>query len=151
MNRKTQITLGASIVALGGGYLIVNSIRRKSLFNKIAEAIGGAATNLGNYDAWFSPSYYQDFTNGNYILLTDGTTLQKARKIGDAFGVIWNDTDDIMGVMRSIPDGVALSQVSAKFQEKGYGDLRTKIGEMGKAESNQVGQILSQIPAYRQV
>ena len=151
MNRKAKIRLGGTIVALGGGYLLIDSIRRKKLYNKIAETIGGAATNLGNYDAWFNPTYFQDYTNGNYILLTDGTTLQKARKLGDAFGVMWNDDDDIMGVMRTIPDGVALSQISAKFQEKGYGDLRTKIGDMGKAESNQIGQILSQIPAYRQV
>ena len=51
--------------------------------------------------------------------------------------------------MRSLPDGVALSQVAQKFEEKGYGDLRTKVGDLDKGTVSQIGQILSEKPPFR--
>ena len=62
---------------------------------------------------------------------------------------MWDSSDDILGVFRAIPDGVALSQVAEKFESKGYGDLRTKIGDLKKTEVSKVGQILSQKPPFR--
>ena len=59
------------------------------------------------------------------------------------------DENDIIGVMRSLPDGVALSQVAQKFEEKGYGDLRTKVGDLDKGTVSQIGQILSEKPPFR--
>ena len=128
MNRKNKIYVGASLVAIGGLYLVISSISKKRLYNKILTAIGGATLNINNYDDWFNPSYYKGYTNGNYILLTEGTVLQ----------------------LTSIPDGVALSQVSEKFGSKGYGDLRTKISNLNKSEINMIGKLLSEKPSYRQ-
>ena len=82
-------------------------------------------------------------------MLTPGLALQKARKLGDSFGYFTDDDNDIIGVMRSLPDGVALSQVAQKFEEKGYGDLRTKVGELKKETVSQIGQILSEKPPFR--
>lgn len=149
MTRKQKITLGASVAGVGIIYLVVTSIRRKKIFNEIYSAIGGEAVNLSNYNEWFSPTYYTAYSNGGHILLTQGVALQKARKLGDSFGYFTDDTNDIIGVMRSLPDGVALSQVAQKFEEKGYGDLRTKIGELNKSSVSQIGQILSKKPSFR--
>jgi hypothetical protein len=150
MNRKNKIYIGASLVSLGGVFLIVNSISKKKLFNKILNAIGGSALNINNYDEWFNPNFFNKYTNGNYILLTEGNVLQKTNKLKGAFGYFSNDNEDILSVIRSIPDGVALSQISSKFESKGFGDLRTKIGNLDKSSMNLIGSLLSDKPAYRQ-
>lgn len=149
MNRKEKIILGASVAGLGASYLIIKSVTQKNIFNKILEAIGGSASNISNYNEWFSPIYYTNYSDGGHIVLTEGVALEKARKLGDSFGFFTDDTDDILGVMRAIPDGVALSQIAEKFESKGYGDLRTKIGDLKKSEVGRVGQILSEKPPFR--
>jgi hypothetical protein len=150
MNRKGKIYLGASLIAFGGGYLIFNSIRKKKLFERIFDAIGGSALSLNNYDEWFNPNYYKGYSDGNYILLTEGNVLQKANKLNDAFGTFSDDEEKINSVVRSLPDGVSLSQVSEKFESKSFGDLRTKIGNLNKGEVNMIGKLLSEKPPYRQ-
>ena len=149
MTRKQKIIVGASVAGLGIVYLVVTSIRRKKLFTEIYSAIGGEGANISNYNEWFSPTYYTSYSNGGHILLTPGLALQKARKLGDAFGYFTDDEDDIIGVMRALPDGVALSQVAQKFEEKGYGDLRTKIGDLNKGTVSRIGQLLSEKPPFR--
>jgi len=149
MTRKQKITLGASLTGIGIVYLVYNSIRRKKLYTEIFSAIGGSSINLSNYNEWFNPTYFNNYTSGGFILLTEGSALQKARKLGDSFGYFTDDYNDIIGVIRTIPDGVALSQISAKFESKGYGDLRTKIGEMDKQEISAIGQILADKPPFR--
>lgn len=148
MTRKQKITLGASVSGLGIAYLIYNSISRKNLFNKIYSAIGGNEINISLYNEWFNPNYYTQFSDG-YIFLTSSNVLSKARKLGDAFESWGNNSDEILGVFRAIPDGVALSQIAEKFEAKGYGDLRTKVGDLNKDELSQVGQILSQKQPFR--
>jgi len=150
MNRKNKIYVGASLIAIGGIYLVISSISKKRLYNKILTAIGGATLNINNYDDWFNPSYYKGYTNGNYILLTEGTVLQLTNRLDSAFGFFNDNEEEIKSVIRSIPDGVALSQVSEKFGSKGYGDLRTKIGNLNKSEINMIGRLLSEKPSYRQ-
>jgi|TARA_B110000908_G_C10263199_1_gene461000 hypothetical protein len=149
MTRKQKITLGASLAGMGIVYLVYNSIRSKKLYTEIFNAIGGSSINISNYNEWFNPTYFNNYSSGGFILLTEGTALQKARKLGESFGTFFNDSNDIIGVIRTIPDGVALSQVSAKFESKGYGDLRTQIGEMDKQELSAIGQILSKKPPFR--
>ena len=149
MTRKQKITLGASLAGMGIVYLVYNSIRSKKLYTEIFNAIGGSSINISNYNEWFNPTYFNNYSSGGFILLTEGTALQKARKLGESFGTFFNDSNDIIGVIRTIPDGVALSQVSAKFESKGYGDLRTKIGELRKQELSAIGQILSKKPPFR--
>ena len=61
MNRKNKIYVGASLVAIGGLYLVISSISKKRLYNKILTAIGGATLNINNYDDWFNPSYYKGY------------------------------------------------------------------------------------------
>lgn len=149
MTRKQKITIGASLAGMGIVYLVYNSIRSKKLYTEIYSAIGGSSINISNYNEWFNPIYFNNYSSGGFILLTEGTALQKARKLGESFGTFFNDSNDIIGVIRTIPDGVALSQVSAKFESKGFGDLRTKIGEMNKQELSAIGQILSKKPPFR--
>ena len=149
MTRKQKITLGASLAGMGIVYLVYNSIRSKKLYTEIFNAIGGSSINISNYNEWFNPTYFNNYSSGGFILLTEGTALQKARKLGESFGTFFNDSNDIIGVIRTIPDGVALSQVSAKFESKGYGDLKTRIGEMDKQELSAIGQILSKKPPFR--
>ena len=150
MNRKNKIYVGASIVSICAIYLVISSISKKRLYNKILTAIGGATLNINNYDNWFNPNYYNGYTNGGYILLTEGTVLQYTNRLNSAFGFFNDDEEEIKSVFRSIPDGVALSQVSNKFGAKGYGDLRTKIGNLNKSEVNMIGKLLSEKPQYRQ-
>lgn len=159
MKRGQGISLGIGLLVLGGGYFAYTGIRKQALFKKIAAAIGSSALNLTNYDQYFNTDYFKGFGDGNYLLITDGKALQLANKLDDSWSSQGNIIDKynpfnyddeaaIYGVFRQIPDGVALSQVSAKYAEK-FGDLKSRVNDMSKDEINIIAGIIAQYPAYR--
>tara|TARA_R110001592_G_scaffold20489_15_gene83101 strand:- start:383 stop:841 length:459 start_codon:yes stop_codon:yes gene_type:complete len=152
MDRKSKLYLGGSLVGFGVMYLIYSSYRKNKLFKIIKEAIGGAGGgSLSTYDEWFTPLYHKNFVDGNFILQSNGTALGYANTLyEEGFGMN-DDEEKIYAVFRSIPDGVALSQVAEKYANK-YTDLKEQIDyNLDKDEVRKISEILSQKPAYRKV
>ena len=148
--RKRNIAIGGTAVGLGVAYLVITSIRRNSLFKKIKEAIGGGVGgSLDTYSAWFDPNYYKSYTSAEYINLSQGSALSKARELNDGFSWFNDDESQLYSVLRSIPDGVALSFVSEKFTNEGFGDLKAEIEDLDKDEVAKVSKILQTKPPYR--
>lgn len=149
MSRRGNIILGATIVGLGGGFLIYRSVKRNKLFDEISAAIGGPGNAISKYTEFFSPNYYKQFQEGEAIFQSTGNVLQWANEFNNSFGYFNDDEDKAYGVLRSIPDGVALSQVSEKYNNKFGEDLESKLKSFDKDEQNIVGNILSEKPPYR--
>jgi hypothetical protein len=157
MTRTNKLTLvGGSIAVIGSSHLIIRSIQRKKLFNQIAEKIGpGATGSLDQYDGWWSTEFWKKGNNGagekNYILQGDSTLMNWANSIYNSVGTFNDNEQTMYGVIRNVPDGVALSQLSDKFQNKWNRDLKDYVsnhfGE--KEEKQKLLLILSQKPAYR--
>ena len=118
MSRRGNIILGATIVGLGGGFLIYRSVKRNKLFDEISAAIGGPGNAISKYTEFFSPNYYKQFKEGEAIFQSTGNVLQWANEFNSSFGYFNDDEDKAYGVLRAIPDGVALSQVSEKYNNK---------------------------------
>jgi hypothetical protein len=152
MDRKSKLYLGGSLVGFGVLYLIYSSYRKKKLFKIIKEAIGGAGGgSLSTYDEWFTPLYHKNFVDGNFILQSNGTALGYANTLYEEGFGFDDDEEKIYAVFRSIPDGVALSQVAEKYANK-YTDLKEQIDyKLDKDEVRKISEILSQKPAYRKV
>ena len=74
-----------------------------------------------------------------------------ANSIYNSVGTFNDNEQTMYGVIRNVPDGVALSQLSDKFQNKWNRDLKDYVsnhfGE--KEEKQKLLLILSQKPAYR--
>ena len=152
MTRKEKITYGAVIAGIGSIFLIVKSIVRKKTFREIKEAIGFVEGGLSQFDNFFDPNYYKNYTNGEYWLKDSGTVLDWVNKLNDeGFSNINDDEEVIYSVFRQIPDGVALSQVSAQFANKGYGDLKEKTMSLDKDEVQKISVIISQKPPFRKI
>ena len=149
MSRRGNIILGATIVGLGGGFLIYRSVKRNKLFDEISAAIGGPGNAISKYTEFFSPNYYKQFKEGEAIFQSTGNVLEWANEFNSSFGYFNDDEDKAYGVLRAIPDGVALSQVSEKYNNKFGEDLEAKLKSFDKDEQNIVGNILSEKPAYR--
>lgn len=152
MTRQTKIYIGGGIVGLGVLFFVSQSIRRKKLFKDIKEAIGYAGGgNLDSYDRYFDPNYWTQYNDGNYYMKDGGTILSWVNTLyEDGFSSYNDDEEVIYGVFRQIPDGVALSQLAAKYQEKKGDDLKEKImNNLDKDEVIKISTILSKIPPYR--
>jgi len=149
MSRRGNIILGATIVGLGGGFLIYRSVKRNKLFEEISAAIGGPGNAISKFTEFFNPNYYKQFKEGEAIFQSTGSVLNWANELNSSFGYFNDDEDKAYGVIRAIPDGVALSQVSEKYNEKHGEDLESKLKSFDKDEQNILGNILADKPAYR--
>lgn len=152
MTRKQKITYGAVIAGVGTLFLAVRSISRKRTFKQLKEAIGFVGGGLNEFDNYFDPNYYKNYTNGEYWLKDNGVILDWVNKLYDEGFSSYNDDEEVIyGVYRQIPDGVALSQVAAQYANKGYGDLKEQTMSLDKDEVQKISQILKQKPPYRRV
>lgn len=152
MTRKQNIIYGAVIAGVGTLFLVVRSISRKRTFKQLKEAIGFVSGGLNEFDNYFDPNYYKNYTNGEYWLKDNGVILDWVNKLYDEGFSSYNDDEEVIyGVYRQIPDGVALSQVAAQYANKGYGDLKEQTMSLDKDEVQKISQILKQKPPYRRV
>ena len=157
MKRANKLAaVGGSIAVIGSGYLIIRSIQRKKLFNKIAEKIGpGATGSMDQYDGWWNTEFWKKGNNGagnqNYILQGQSQLMEWANSIYNSVGTFDDNEQTMYGVIRNVPDGVALSQLSDKFQKKWNRDLKDYLSKYfgTKEEKQKLVIILSKKPAYR--
>lgn len=153
MNRNTRFMLGLGMVVIGGGFFITRSIQRKKLFAEISGAIGYQGSNIDNYDKYFNPNYWSDETGKpeTYKLEDYSKLVEWADDLQGAFSYTNDDEEEIYGVLRQIPDGVALSQVADVYQDRHNEDLKEEIKGLDDDEVKKVADILSQYAPYRQV
>ena len=155
MRRAETIRIATGVIILGAGFLGIQSWQRKKLFEEIAETIGpGAGGSADEFDEWWNPIYAVKFTapDGRQVLgLDESAQLKHARNIYEAGGLFNDDETSFYGALRQIPDGIALSQTSGKFQRKYNQDMKEYIDYYldDKDEQQIVYQILKQMPAYR--
>ena len=153
MRKATGISLGLLLVAGGGAYFVGRSIQRNKLYKQISAKIGVSSANLSSYDDWFDPNYYKDKTgkSENYATVNSSQLIKWADSINDAFGY-WNDDEEqIYAVMRAVPDGVALSQLSELYGTRHESDLKEDINGLDKDEVVKVANILASKESYRPV
>lgn len=148
--RKRNISIGVGLVVASLGYLGVRSIQRNRLYKKILAKMGGGPGGYG-YNEYFSPTYWQKDFGVPIITLTDGAAAEKARTIYNSLGTFNDDESAMYGVLRSLKDGVALSQVSHKYQGLIERDLKEDL-EWYYDDDDEVkerNRILSKLPPFR--
>lgn len=157
MKRANKLAaVGGSIAVIGTAYLVIRSAQRKKLFKEIADKIGpGAVGSLDQFDGWWNTEFWKQGNNGagmaNYILQGDTQLMNWANTIYNSAGTFDDDEQQMFGVIRNVPDGIALSQLADKFQAKWNKDLKDYIDNYygSKEEKQKLVLILSQKPAYR--
>ena len=158
MTANQKVTLGLTMSGLGIAFLVYRSIQRNSLYKKINNAIGGvSSTDLNSWEVWFNHNYWQDKSDksDNYIIAENAQLLIWADELDDAFETysITNpfandDEAKIYGVLRAVPDGVALSQLSEKYSNRHDSDLKNDLETLDGDEIKQVASILNQKPSH---
>ena len=155
MKKKQKIQISIGVIILGIGYLAFRNIQRKKLFNQIAEKIGpGASAGIDAYDEWWNTNYWKNppVEGKTYIKIGESKLNTWANSIYESAGTFQNDDEEgFYGILRQVPDGVALSQLADKFQKRHNEDLKEFIAYYydDKDEQQIIGTILSQIPPFR--
>jgi hypothetical protein len=108
-----------------------------------------ALNNLFNQAAW-SPNFYRTNQPAGILYITPSSADKIAKLIEDAWSIWGDDEEQVYGALRSIPDQVALSQVSASYLKLFRTDLITDIkSRMSEAEELEVASIVNRLPAFR--
>lgn len=111
------------VLYIGGGLLAYFGVIKPTLetlgiidnadvkANKLAEV---------NENAW-KPTFWQQAPSGA-LLITDAAVTNFTKLIGDAFGVLWDNYDTVMGVFQQMKTKSQVSYFADRFQElKGKG------------------------------
>tara|TARA_B110000285_G_C15088668_1_gene597723 strand:- start:888 stop:1358 length:471 start_codon:yes stop_codon:yes gene_type:complete len=153
MKRIDTIRISSALIILGVGYLGIRAWQRNKLFDKISELIGpGSGLTISNFDKWFSQGFWKTAGEGRNVIIQDDKILNTwANTIYDSVSWSNDDEDGLYGVFRIIPDGVALSQLSEKFQKRHNKDLKEYVSYYysDRDEQQKISVILSDKPDYR--
>ena len=150
-NRKRNINVGIAMIAVGVGYFGIRSFQRNKLYKKILAKMGGGGGGGYSYSEYFTSTYWEKDFGVPVIYLSSGAAAEKANKIYDSLGIIDDDEPAMLGVLRSLKDGVALSQVAHKYQGLRNRDLREDLEDYygNDDETKQRHAILSKLPPFR--
>lgn len=151
-NREIGIYSGLAIVAGAVSFLVINRFRNERVVKLIIQELQGNAGYGGLLDfrEWFSPAFVNDVksknASKNILLMTDARITDARTKLKNAWGGTFGDDDEdsIYSVLRSLRNGVELSQVAGSYQ-KNYGiNLLDEItSKLSTTEQAQVASILS--------
>jgi hypothetical protein len=149
-SRNRNITIGVGLLVSSIGYFGIRSIQRNKLYKKILAKMGGGASGY-DYSEFYNPTYWQTDFGVPVIYLDNKSATEKARIIYDSLGTFNDDETAMLGALRSIKDGVALSQVAHKYQGLINRDLRDDL-EWYYDDDSEVKErhaILGKLPPFR--
>ena len=152
-NKKAYRNIGIVMVIGGVGYFLIKSIGNKKMYEKIAEAIGGpAGSSSAQFNSWFDPDYHKNASDGKFVYKKQRHAVVNkwGDDIYDAKGYVYDTEDTVYSVFRSMPDAVAVSQTSDKFQKEYSRDLLEYIKSfLNKTQLNTLYKILETKPKVR--
>ena len=160
-NRRAYRNIGLVMVVGGIAYFLIRGMMNRKRFTEISEKIGGpVGSGTGQFNKWFDPSYHQSAANGRFMYngqdvgLVKKMTHAKVNEWGDkiytAKGYIYDNEDTALGAFREMPDAIAVSQTSDKFQKEYGRDLLGYIQTyFNKTQLNDLYKILETKPPYR--
>ena len=154
MNRKSKIQIATGVIILGVGYLAYRSWSRKKLFDEIVDLIGpGFNQGTDEFDVYWDVKYWKNppVDGKTYIQIGDAQLNKWANDIYYSAGTFNDAEEKAYGVLRQIPDGVALSMTADKFQKRHNQDLKEFINYYydEKEEQQIISTILSEMPPFR--
>jgi len=154
MNKKSKIRIATGIIIFGVGYLAYRSWSRKKLFDELVDLIGpGFNQGTDEFDVYWDVHYWKNppVDGKTYIQIGDAKLNQWANDIYSSAGTFNDAEEQVYGVLRQIPDGVALSMTADKFQKRHKQDLKEFINYYydDKEEQQVISKILSDLPPFR--
>ena len=154
MTKKNKIRIATGIIVFGIGYLAYRNWSRNKLYGQIMDAIGpGFSAGTDAYDEYWDVNYWKNppVDGKVYLKVGDSKLNTWANAIYDSASFTNDDETQFYGIMRQVPDGVALSQLADKFQKRHNEDLKEFINYYydEKEEQQIISKILSDMPPFR--
>jgi len=149
-NRKRNIGIGVAMIAVSVGYFGIRSIQRNKLYKKILAKMGGTGGSY-RYEEYYTTTYWEKEFGVPVIYLSSGAAAKKANEIYNSLGWVDDCETCMLGVLRSLKDGVQLSQVAHKYQGLRGRDLKQDLDGYFKSdgEVKERNNILSKLPPFR--
>lgn len=153
MTRKQILIVSGSLVGATGLYLGYRTIKRRQTYDSLVTTIKAQAVNSDNRQVSqaLKGSYHTAInTDKPFVKLKDKSVQENAEALRNAFSGLGTDEDAIFGVMNSLNDKVALSQVASYYSARYNEDFNTRMNsELDSAELNEVYRIMSLKPDVR--
>lgn len=160
MNGKRAAIITISALALAGGtFALFRNRRRATTYNAILGKIIQASPILNaNFIEYFSPDFHKSFDPTKYRKFTRLEANQVAEELRSSMFGEWyslglgTEEDKMFATLAQIPDGVRISQVAEKYQQKYNEGLYAAIQEeLDDNEKNRVVAVVSRKKVSSQI